>query len=315
MSEEAPVAVGVDVGGTKVVALRIDATGHELARASHATPADDMDATLQTLVATSREVTSEDAIGIGVAAAGMVEWGKGVLRYAPNLAWRDAAIADIVGGALHVPVVVDNDCTAGAFGELQAGAARGFSHVLYVGVGTGIGGGLVLDGSVYRGAHGFAAEVGHIVVDPDGPVCGCGNRGCWETVASGSAITREGRAAARDHPALAALAGGDPDAVTGQIVVEAAREGDPLARGIVERVGRRLGEGLAGLANVLDPELIVVGGGVAGAGDLLLDPARQTFADRIEGAAYRPEVPIVEAALGSDSAAVGAALLAIADHG
>jgi len=186
--------------------------------------------------------------------------------------------------------------------------------VLYIGVGTGIGGGLILGGSLYRGAHGFAAEIGHIVVEPDGPVCGCGNRGCWETVASGSAITREGRAAARRHAPLAARAGGDPDAVTGHMVVDAARDGDAVARGIVTEVGRRLGEGIAGLVNVLDPATVVVGGGVGGAGDLLLDPARAAFVDAVEAAEYRPAVPIMEAHLGTDSAAIGAALLALEER-
>jgi glucokinase len=311
MSDPAVQAAGVDVGGTKIVALRIAADGIELARATHPTPADDMAATMDELVAALREVMGPDVAAVGVGAAGLVEEGTGVLRYAPNLAWRDAPIRDVVARATGVPVVVDNDCTAAAYGESRIGAARGVADVLYLGVGTGIGGGLVLGGSLYRGAHGFAAEVGHIVVEEGGPLCGCGNHGCWETVASGRAITRGGRAAARTHPPLAARAGGDPDAVTGPIVVEAARNGDAVARGIVADAGRRLGVGIAGLVNVLDPSLVVVGGGAAGAGDLLLDPAREAFARTVEGAAFRPEVPIVEAGLGTDSVAIGAALLAL----
>jgi glucokinase len=296
MSDAAVHAAGVDVGGTKIVALRVDADGKELARSTHPTPADDMDATFDELVAALAEVTTPEIVAVGVGAAGLVEEGTGILRFAPNLAWRDAPIGDVVGRATGVPVVVDNDCAAGAYGEFRVGAARGVRDTLYLGVGTGIGGGLILGGSVYRGAHGFSAEVGHIVVEQDGPVCGCGNRGCWETVASGTAITREGRAAARTHAPLAARAGGDPESVTGRIVAEA---------------GRRLGVGIAGLVNVLDPTLVVVGGGVAGAGDLLLEPARLAYAHTVEGAAYRPDVPIVEAALGTDSAAIGAALLAL----
>jgi glucokinase len=311
MSEAAVHAAGVDVGGTKIVALRVTADGTELARAIHPTPADDMQATLDELVGALEEVIGPDVTAVGVGAAGLVEAGTGILRFAPNLVWRDAPIRDVVARATGLPVVVDNDCTAGAYGEFRVGAARGVNDVLYLGVGTGIGGGLILAGSLYRGAHGFAAEAGHIVVEEDGPLCGCGNRGCLETVASGRAITREGRAAAREHPPLAARAGGDPDAVTGPIVVEAARDGDAVARGIVEEAGRRLGVGIAGLVNVLDPELVVVGGGVAGAGDLLLEPARRAFRQTVEGFAYRPDVPIVEAALGTDSVAIGAALLAL----
>jgi glucokinase len=311
MSDAAVHAAGVDVGGTKIVALRVDADGKELARSTHPTPADDMGATLDELVAALAEVTAPGIVAVGVGAAGLVEEGTGILRFAPNLAWGDAPIGEVVGRATGVPVVVDNDCAAGAYGEFRVGAARGVRDTLYLGVGTGIGGGLILGGSVYRGAHGFSAEVGHIVVEQDGPVCGCGDRGCWETVASGTAITREGRAAARTHAPLAARAGGDPESVTGQIVVEAARDGDTVALGIVVEAGRRLGVGIAGLVNVLDPTLVVVGGGVAGAGDLLLEPARRAYTDTVEGAAYRPDVPIVEAALGTDSAAIGAALLAL----
>ena len=314
MSEAVPQAVGIDVGGTKVVALRVTGEGEELARAVRPTPADDMEATLRTLVAALGDVSGPDVVAVGVGAAGLVEEGTGVLRFAPNLAWRDAPIAEVVGRAAGTRVIVENDCTAGAYGEYRVGAARGVAHVLYIGVGTGIGGGLILGGTLYHGAHGFAAEVGHIVVEPGGPPCGCGNRGCWETVASGSAITREGRAAARRHAPLAARAGGNPDAVTGHMVVDAARDGDAVARGIITEVGRRLGEGIAGLVNVLDPATVVVGGGVGGAGDLLLEPARVAFVDVVEAAEYRPTVPIVEARLGTDSAAIGAALLALEGH-
>src|SRR5207247_598920 len=178
MSEAAPQAVGIDVGGTKIVALRVSGEGKELARSVRPTPAEDMDATLETRVAALGDVAAPDVVALGLGAVGPVEEGTGVLRFAPNLAWRDAPIAEVVGRAAGTRVIVENDCTAGADGAYRVGAARGVAHVLYIGVGTGIGGGLILAGSIYRGAHGFAAEVGHIVVEPDGPVCGCGNRGC-----------------------------------------------------------------------------------------------------------------------------------------
>jgi glucokinase len=182
-------------------------------------------------------------------------------------------------------------------------------------VGTGIGGGIVAGGKVFRGAHGFAAEIGHIIVEPGGPVCGCGNRGCWEQVASGHAIERAGRDAVVDHPNsnIAALAGGDPAKVTGKLVTQAAREGDPVARGILAVVGTRLGEGIAGLVNVLDPDIVVVGGGAIAAGEMLLATARSAFGEAVEGPEHRPEVPIVAAQLGNDAGAVGAAALALED--
>lgn len=305
-------AVGVDVGGTKINAVRIGPDGAVLARDTRPTPSDDIAATLTAMREAAEAVRTPEVVAVGVGAAGLVDARTGTLRFAPNIAWRDAPLVEVMG-ALGLPVKVDNDCTAAAYGEWRLGAARGHDDVLYVGVGTGIGGGLILEGRPYRGANGFSAEIGHIVVEPGGPLCGCGNQGCWETVASGSTITREGRRAAtrHAHSLLAEMAGGDPDRVDGAMVAEAARQGDPAARGILAEVGHRLGEGIAGLVNVVDPELVVVGGGAADAGDLLLAPARAGFRASVEGRGHRPEVPIVPAMLGADGAAIGAAIMAL----
>lgn len=310
-------AVGVDVGGTKTAALRVTADGRILDRQILPTPAEDMQATLDTMVEAARSVLSPEVRTIGVGAAGLVEAGTGRLTFAPNLAWRNAPLAEHIWEALGLPAVADNDNNVAAWGEFRVGAARGRNHVLFVGVGTGIGGGIITDGRLLRGAHGFAAEVGHVVVEPDGPLCGCGNHGCWEQVASGHALTRAGREAARQHPQsmIARMSGGDPAKVTGPLVTDAARGGDPVARGILARVGERLGQGLAGLANVLDPEVVVVGGGVVAAGDWLLEPARRVFARSIEAPAHRPEVPVLPAALGNDAGAIGAAILALEELG
>ena len=193
------------------------------------------------------------------------------------------------------------------------GASRGYENSLFVGVGTGIGGGIVIGGRIVRGAHGLAGEIGHVIVEPGGPPCGCGNRGCWEQVASGLAIERAGGRAAQDHPSskIARLADGDPGRVTGELVTEAARAGDAVAVRIVAEVGRRLGEGVAGLVNILDPEIVVIGGGASEAGEILLAPLRTAFTASLEGADVRPEVPIVPASLGNDAGAIGAALLAL----
>jgi glucokinase len=285
--------------------------GAVLARDVRPTPAEDQRATVDTMVDAARSVMTDDVVGVGIAAAGMVDLG-GTMRYAPNLAWRDVPLAPSVGAALGLAAVADNDVNAAAWGEFRYGAGRGSRHMLMITVGTGIGGGIVFDGRLYRGAHGFAAEVGHVVVAPGGPPCGCGNRGCWEQVASGMAITREARRAVTRHPhsALLELAGGDPDAVTGAMVTEAARGGDTVCRGIFVEVGHTLGVGIAGLVNVLDPELVVVGGGAAQAGELLLAPARDAFRRSVLGVLHRPETPIVPAALGNDAGAIGAAALA-----
>ena len=308
-----PQAIGIDVGGTKTAAMRVSREGAVVAREILPTPADDMAATLETVVAAAKTVATEEVAAAGIAAAGLVETATGILRFAPNLAWRDAPLVAFVSERLDVPVVADNDNTAAAWGEFRFGAGRGYRDLLLVGVGTGIGGGIVADGELVRGAHGFAAEIGHIVVEPDGPLCGCGNRGCWEQVASGQAVTRAGREAVRSgaDTSLVALSGGEVERVTGPMVTRAARDGDAVATGIIAEVGRRLGVGIAGLVNVLDPEVVVVAGGVAAAGDLLLGAARAAFAQTVEAPAHRPEVPIVPAALGNDAGAVGAAALAL----
>jgi glucokinase len=260
---------------------------------------------------------TDDVLAIGVGAAGLVDVAEGTLRFAPNLAWRELPIAARMRDALGLPCQLDNDATVAAYGEFRFGAGRGYRHLLLVAVGTGIGGGIVSDGRLYRGAHGFAAEIGHIIVDPKGPPCGCGNRGCWEQVAAGRAIDRLGREAAREHERsiLRRLAEGDPEKVTGALVTEAARQGDEPALRVLSEVGRRLGEGIGGLVNILDPQIVVVGGGAILAGDLLLDPARAAFLDAVQAPEHRPRVPIVAAQLGNDAGAVGAAVLALEELG
>ncbi len=310
-------AVGLDVGGTKIAGLRVSRDGRILARRTVPTPASDPEATVAEMVRLASELRNRQVVAVGVGAAGMVDVSAGVLRYAPNLAWRELAIAERLRDALALPCQVDNDANAAAWGEFRFGAGRGYRHMLLVTVGTGIGGGIVADRRLFRGAHGFAAEIGHVVVDPAGPPCGCGNRGCWEQVASGHAIGRLGREAATsgESPVIAELAGGDPDAVTGVTVTEAAARGDPAAIGILAEVGGRLGTGIAGLVNVLDPEVVVVGGGAIAAGELLLEPARAAYADAVEAPDHRPPVPIVAARLGNDAGAVGAAALALEELG
>jgi glucokinase len=310
-------AIGVDAGGTKIEGLLVDVErdGRILDRRLVETPAADAEGATRTIVAVARDLMADQQVGaVGVGAAGMVSLG-GVMRFAPNIAWREFPLADRIARAVDVPVLVDNDANVAAWGEYRFGAGRGSASMLLVTVGTGIGGGIVDGGKLFRGSHGFGGEIGHIIVEPNGPRCGCGNLGCWEQVASGRAIDRLGRLAALEQPnsLMVELAGGDPAKVTGRHVTEAAHGDDPVAVRILAEVGRRLGEGIAGLVNVLDPELVVVGGGAMEAGALFLDPARRAFADSVEGSEHRPEVPIVPAAMGNDAGAVGAADLALAE--
>ncbi|HEX6261377.1 MAG TPA: ROK family protein [Actinomycetota bacterium] len=309
---ERPLAIGLDVGGSKVSGVLMSDEGSVLASELLASPADDVEAMVETVVLAAERLRAKGpAAAVGLGAAGMVEHTTGVLRSAPNIAWTEVPLRDLVRRRIGLPCVVDNDANAAAWGEFRFGAGRGLRHVLLVTVGTGIGGGLIQNGRLYRGAHGFAAEIGHIIVEPDGPPCGCGNRGCWEQMASGQALERMAREAALGDPAgpIARTAGGRPP--VGPDVVAAAAAGDPAAGTILETVGRRLGEGLAGLANVLDPEAIVVGGGMAEIGAPFLDPARVRFLEAVEAPDHRPEIPILQAVLGNDAGAIGAAAMAL----
>ena len=308
-------AIGVDAGGTKVEALLVDVVGggRILDRRLAQTPATDAEATTRTIVALARELMGErnDVAALGVGAAGMVDR-SGVMRFAPNVAWREVPLAEKIRSGVGLPTLVDNDANVAAWGEFRFGAGRGSADMLLVTVGTGIGGGIVAGGKLFRGGHGFAGEIGHIIVEPNGPLCGCGNLGCWEQVASGRAIGRLGREAAQEHPEslIVELSGGQASAVTGLAVTAAAMKGDPVAVRILAEVGRRLGEGIAGLVNILDPDMVVVGGGVIEAGELILEPARRAFLDSVEAPEHRPEVPLVAAMMGNDAGAVGAADLA-----
>jgi glucokinase len=306
-------AVGIDIGGTKIAALRISSEGEVRARTVIPTPATDQAAALPAIETAAVAVLDDEVVAIGVGMAGLVDVRTGVLLSTPNLVWRNVPLADGLGERFGLPVTVDNDATAAAWAESRIGASRGRADSLFVGVGTGIGGGIVAGGCLVRGAHGLAGEIGHIIVEPGGPLCGCGNRGCWEQVASGLAITRAGGRAVTDEPgsAIARLAGGDPRRATGELVTEAAQAGDEVAVAILAEVARRLGEGVAGLVNVFDPDVVVIGGGVGEAGDLLFGPLRDAYVAAVEGADVRPEVPIVPAQLENDAGAIGAALLAL----
>jgi glucokinase len=306
-------AIGIDVGGTKIAVIRIARAGDILASETVPTPATDPEATLQSAIDVAAGLRSSDVGAVGIGAAGIVDFASGILRYAPNLAWRELALRDRIGKALGLPCILDNDANVAAWGEFRFGAGKGSTDMLLVTVGTGIGGGIIAGGKPFRGANGFAGEIGHIIVEPGGPLCGCGNLGCWEQVAAGRAIDRLAREAVGEHPhsLLGQLAGGDASHANGRLVTTAAEQGDDVAKSILATVGTRLGQGIAGLVNVLDCDSVVVGGGAIVAGDLLLDPARSAFAEAIEAPEHRPAVPLLAAQLGPRAGAVGAAAMAM----
>jgi glucokinase len=307
-----PRTVGVDVGGTKMLAVTVDDARNVVGERRVPTP-EGATALIDAFVAVIDAQRAEcpvDAVGIG--AAGLVDR-DGVLHLGPNLPGiRDLAIKTLLEERLQLPVQVDNDATCAAWGERELGAAKGSDDAVVVTFGTGIGGGLVLDGRLSRGAHGFAGEVGHMKVDPDGPPCPCGGRGCWERYASGSALARYGREAGEGGRAtrVVELAGGDFHDVRGEHVGAAAREGDPEALEIMNTFAWWVAQGLANLADIFDPDTIVVGGGMLESVDLFLDRTREVFPQLVLAGSDRPPVDIVPAQLGERAGAIGAALVA-----
>ena len=311
------VVVGVDVGGSKILAGAVSGQGAVLHRVRLVTPGGVgapslVEEALVEAVGSLQAAYEVTAIGIG--AAGWVDRDGEVVRFAPHLPWREEPLAARLQDRLGVPVWLDNDANTGALAELRLGAARHRAEMLFLTLGSGIGGAQVSGGRVVRGAHGLAGEFGHMPVVPAGRDCPCGGRGCWEQYASGDALVREARElVARGSPdavVMREFVGDDSDRLTGEVVTAAAERGDPAAMEAVRRVGEWLGVGIGGLCAGLDPELVVVGGGVSQAGDLLLGPARAALSQTLPGRGFRPVPPIVAAALGADASMVGAALMA-----
>ncbi|MEJ7832592.1 MAG: ROK family glucokinase [Nocardioides sp.] len=308
-------ACGIDVGGTKIAGAVVDEDGRILEEHRVESPADEVEAIEDAIAGLVAELGSRHEITcVGVGAAGYVDSARARVYFAPNLAWRDLDLKVELEERVDLPVVVENDANAAAWGEFRFGAGEDVDDLLMITVGTGVGGGLVLDGSLYRGGFGVAAEVGHLRVVPDGAMCGCGNRGCFEQYASGSALVRETRSAV-SHSSLLARdllerAGGDIEQIDGPLITDAASDGDAFAIEQLASVGRWLGAGIASLAAVIDPTVVVVGGGVSEAGELLLGPARESFAALLTGRGHRPGLEIRQAALGNDAGVIGAADLA-----
>jgi glucokinase len=302
--------VGVDLGGTKCLGVALE--GGQVVAETRAATVKGSQPLLAEILDLVEELEGYGAIdAVGVGAPGLVDR-DGVLRFAPNLI-LDGGPLDVrspLQERLGVPVTVDNDATCAAWGEREVGAAKGLDDVILVTLGTGIGGGIVTDGSVERGANGFAGEIGHMVVDPDGPECPCGRRGCWERFASGSGLGRLAREAVHAGRAsrVLALAGGDPEAVRGEHLTRAAVEGDAEAVEVLNRFSWWLALGLAHLANIFDPQAFVLGGGLIRAGESLLAPTRATLRAQLPEA--RPDVAVLPATLGERAGAVGAACLA-----
>ncbi|GAB2658872.1 ROK family glucokinase [Kribbella swartbergensis] len=308
--------IGIDVGGTKIAAGIVGPDGAIVARTHRDTPATSVDETAAAICDAAAElIAGHDVEAVGIGAAGFVSSDRSTVLFAPNLAWRDEPLGARVAETLKIPVVVENDANAAAWGEFAFGAAKDVEHMVCITVGTGIGGGVVIDGELLRGEHGVAAELGHMRVVPGGHRCGCGARGCWEQYASGRALVREGRAQAESGSLAAAqmlsVCGiTDPAELTGPMITQAAATGDPCAVELLDDLGRWLGEGLASIATLFDPSVIVIGGGVSAAKQLLLKSAQVAFEKHLPARSNRPHPTFGLAELGNDAGIIGAADLA-----
>lgn len=310
-------AIGVDIGGTKVLAVRLGPAGEVEAWKKLATPRDAGDV-IEAVLAGVAEVAkgageAPSALPLGVGFPGMLDR-NGTAHFCPHLHSVDGMdLRELLAQRrdLGATTVVLNDATAACWAEHSAGAAQGFDDVLMVTLGTGIGGGVVSGGRLVEGAHGFAGEIGHMVIDPYGPPCPCGRRGCWERFASGDGLGRLAREAALAGKLDCAVkaAGGDPDAVRAEHVTEAAIKGHPEALAVMKEFAWWLALGLANLSNVLDPSVIVLGGGLIEAEQAVMGPLRDAFVDLVEAPGAR-SIQVVPAQLGEKAGAVGAALLA-----
>ena len=308
--------VGVDVGGTKVLGGVVDASGKVLATSRRDTPREGGIELTKTIAAVALELMQEHPVSaVGVSAAGFVSSDRKTMLATPNIAgWNgvnlDAELTELIG----TDVVIENDGNAAAWGEAVFGAGRGEAHMLLLTIGTGIGAGIVVNGQLHRGAFGVAAEIGHMRVVPEGHLCGCGARGCFEQYASGSGLMRHVREAIAATPDIArnllALGDGTIEGLKGHHVTEAARAGDVVALAAFNTTAQWLGAGIASLSAILDPAIVVIGGGVVDAGEILLEPTRANMERKMPFSGKHPSPKLVAATLGNDAGLVGVADLA-----
>jgi glucokinase len=304
--------IGVDLGGTKLLAGTVDAELRVHHRAYRLARRDAVLETIVEAVEEAREATDREVLAVGVGMPCLVEPRSGAIMACNHLPLVDVPARDLLAERLDLPVVVDNDAVAALVGEARWGAARDRRHVVMLTIGTGVGGGVLVDGRVLRGESGAASELGHVVVDDDGPPCpgNCPGRGCLEAFVSGPALAIEGLRRAVEAPesglGRARAAGRE---ITGPLVTELAHDGDVVAREALLTLGRHLGVGITSLVNVFNPEVVVIGGGLVAAGDLLLEPAREVVAERALWPA-RDRMQIVPARFGDESGMLGAAGLA-----
>lgn len=309
-------SIGVDVGGTKVLGGVVNEHGTVLAHARRDTPRQGGSALTQTIADVALELMKDFEVGsVGISAAGFVSSDRKTMLATPNIAgWNGMNLDKELGALIGLPLVIENDANAAAWGEARFGAGVNERHLMMLTIGTGIGGGVVVNGQLYRGAFGIAAEFGHMRVVPDGHLCGCGARGCFEQYASGNALLRHAREAISASPEIArnllALGDGTVGGLTGKHITDAARQGDAVALAAFNTTAQWLGAGIASLSVILDPACVVIGGGVIDAGEILLAPTRAAVERNMPFAGKHPTPRIIAAELGNEAGLVGAADLA-----
>ncbi len=313
-------ALGIDIGGTKILTAVANNKGKMLSRDHSITPAKEgQDVVVKSILESvgralaQAKIAAADLTAIGLGAPGLSNPETGILFTSPNLpGWKDVPLRDIIAKELGKETFLINDANAAAVGELYFGAGRGTRNFIYVTVSTGIGGGIIIDGKIYTGSTGTAGELGHMVIDDEGPACNCGNRGCWETLASGTALAREARLGITEGGVTCILkyANGDMEKIKAEAIHEAAKAGDNLANQLIARTAYYLGVGLANLINIFNPEVIVIGGGLSNIGDMLLEPAFEEAGRRAFKQSYQA-VRFACAELGRNSGVLGAAAFAL----
>ena len=314
-----PLVLGIDLGGTKILSAVVSASGKILSQDYCPTPAQDYPALVQCMLKSANRALKQAGISanrlaaVGIGAAGLSDPEKGTLFTSPHLPQcRDVPLGDDIARGLGVKTFITNDANAAALGEFYFGAGRGAHNFIYITISTGIGGGIIIDDRLYTGATGTAGEVGHMTIAADGPPCRCGNKGCWEALASGSALSREARRKIKEgaQTSILSYADGDIDRVTAETVQQAAEQGDALAEELIARTGYYFGIGLANLINIFNPELIIIGGGLSNMGDRLLKPAFRVAEERSFRQTCR-KVRFAPAELGANSGVLGAAAYAL----
>jgi glucokinase len=312
--------LGVDLGGSKILTAVTNSQWKMLSQDHSITPAKKgHEAVIRSILESAHhaleraDVDISELTAVGIGAPGLSNPETGILFTSASLpGWRDIPLRDIMQERLGKKTFLINDANAAALGEFYFGAARGIRNFIYITLSTGIGGGIIIDGKIYSGAIGAAGEVGHMTIDDEGPICNCGNRGCWETLASGTALAREARHRIKEGVATSILeyAEGDVEKVTAQVIHSAAEQGDSLAKELIARTGYYVGVGLANLINIFNPELIVIGGGLSNIGDMLLEPAFKVAEERAYKEAFQA-VRFASAGLGRNSGVLGAAAFAL----